>query len=76
MLGGLTRRYAVCNQCFLSVHDAEIVHEDDHCVPAGFICYLPRGPPYVTGPGGLGDLRLQIAPTPSGIIMPVLALCM
>ena len=60
----------VCNHCFLSVHDAEIVHEDDENVPAGFICYVPFGPPYVTGAGGLGDPRLRTVPTPSGIIMP------
>ena len=47
----------VCNNCFLSVHDSEQIHEEDECVPAGFICYIPYGPPFLTGPGGLGDLR-------------------
>jgi hypothetical protein len=47
----------VCNECFLSVHDSEQIHEHDDRVPVGFICYVPYGPPYMTGPGGLGDLR-------------------
>ena len=47
----------VCNDCFLSVHDSEQIHEADERVPVGFICYVPYGPPYMTGPGGLGNLR-------------------
>ena len=39
------------------MHDSEQVHEEDECVPVGFICYVPFGPPYTTGPGGLGNLR-------------------
>lgn len=63
-------RVRVCNQCFLSVHDATLVRDSAKSVPAGFICYVPFGPPFLTGPGGLGDLRIRTPPTPKGIIMP------